>query len=134
MPTEVGREWDGWRKSANLFMAKTAKVIKWPIGILVFAMIPAAIMSILDHCRRPAFFPGKVAPLFSADQQKKRLRAPEHSIASLTAGQSPFCQSNSGVLWWWWGLRLLEDLGVRVHTDKDRRGADPVELGVKHVM
>lgn len=48
MPTEVGREWDGWRKSANLFMAKTAKVIKWPIGILVFAMIPAAIMSILD--------------------------------------------------------------------------------------
>ena len=29
-------------------MARTAKVIKWPIGILVFAMIPAAIMSILD--------------------------------------------------------------------------------------
>ena len=48
MPTEIGREWDGWRKSANSFMAKTAKVIKWPIGILVFAMIPAAIMSILD--------------------------------------------------------------------------------------
>lgn len=48
MPTEVGRGWDSWRKSANSFIAKTAKLIKWPVGILVFSMIPAAFMSILD--------------------------------------------------------------------------------------
>jgi hypothetical protein len=48
MPTEIGREWDGWRKSANSFVAKSAKFIKWPIGTLSFALIPAAMMALLD--------------------------------------------------------------------------------------
>jgi hypothetical protein len=48
MPTEIGREWDGWRKSANSFVAKSAKFVKWPIGTLSFALIPAAMMALLD--------------------------------------------------------------------------------------
>ena len=48
MPTEIGREWDGWRKSANSFVAKSTKLVKWPIGTLSFALIPAAMMAILD--------------------------------------------------------------------------------------
>tara|TARA_Y100001978_G_scaffold134706_1_gene120474 strand:+ start:74 stop:790 length:717 start_codon:yes stop_codon:yes gene_type:complete len=48
MPTEIGREWDGWRKSANSFVAKSTKFVKWPIGTLSFALIPAAMMALLD--------------------------------------------------------------------------------------
>ena len=48
MPTEIGREWNGWRVSANAFMANSATVLKWPIGVLIFSMTPALLMSILD--------------------------------------------------------------------------------------
>ena len=48
MPTEIGREWDGWRKSANGFVAKSANLVKWPVGIISFGLIPASIMSIFD--------------------------------------------------------------------------------------
>ena len=48
MPTEIGRERNGWRITANGFMAKSATALKWPICVLIFSMTPALIMSIID--------------------------------------------------------------------------------------